>query len=380
MKTAQSTYSKDKGWSKEIGDAIRDSAQLVLLFGHKELLRKKEHIEYIRNQYPKAEIIGCSTAGEIYLHEFFSDTLVATAIWFEKTEIKVVSKDINEQNDSYIVGQMLVDELINPQLRHVFVLSEGLNINGSELSKGLNSKINNTISITGGLAADQADFKETLVLHNGPGFSNKIVAVGFYGEDIHIGYGSKGGWGTFGVDREVTKSRANVLYELDNQPALDLYKRYLGPHAEKLPSSALLFPISLRLKDLETPLVRTVLSVNEEDGSMTFAGDIPQGEIIRLMNTNYEKLIEGAHGAAEMSVESLHDMQPDLAILISCVGRNLVLKHRTDEEIENVCEVLGEGARIAGFYSYGELCPSKSTDLKCELHNQTMTITTFKEL
>ena len=189
-----------------------------------------------------------------------------------------------------------------------------------------------------------------------------------------------GGWDSFGVDREVTKSNANILYELDGQPALELYKRYLGAHAANLPASALLFPLNLRLQDSGISLVRTVLSVNEEDGSMVFAGDIPQGEYVRLMKANFDRLVDGATGAAEMSRISLKNSKADLAILISCVGRKLVLKQRVEEELETIREVIGEQVTITGFYSYGEICPSQPFDQRCELHNQTMTITLFKEI
>ncbi|MEI7726997.1 MAG: FIST C-terminal domain-containing protein, partial [Bacteroidota bacterium] len=265
-------------------------------------------------------------------------------------------------------------------LIHIMVLSEGLNINGSELTKGINSRLNDRISVTGGLAGDQANFSETLIVHNKAGEKNLILAIGFYGNHLQVGYGSMGGWDSFGVDREVTRSKANILYELDGHPALELYKRYLGDHAAHLPASALLFPLSLRLKNSETSLVRTVLAVNETDGSMVFAGDIPQGEYVRLMKANFDRLIDGANGAAEMSNISLRNSDADLAILISCVGRKLVLKQRVEEELESVREVIGNKTSMTGFYSYGEICPIKPFEQHCELHNQTMTITLFKEV
>ena len=260
------------------------------------------------------------------------------------------------------------------------MLSEGLNINGSELTKGLNNRLQDRISITGGLAGDQANFAETVIVHNQAGKKNLVLAIGFYGEHLQVGYGSMGGWDSFGVDREVTKSTGNILYELDGKPALELYKKFLGEHAANLPASALLFPLSLMIKGTETSLVRTILSVNETDGSMVFAGDIPQGEYVRLMKANNDRLIDGANGAAEMSKISLKNSDPDLAILISCVGRKLVLKQRVEEELEIVREVIGNNTTMTGFYSYGEISPIKPFENHCELHNQTMTITVFKEV
>ena len=380
MKTEQSIYSQSGGWIKKNNQDLGNLAQIVFLFGNKNLLKEQQHLDEVKTAYPLAEIVGCSTSGEIYGEEVFNENIVCTAVRFEKTTIEIVSERIESMEESFSIGEKLAEKLDKHQLIHIMVLSEGLNINGSELTKGLNSRLNNKVSVTGGLAGDQADFAETVIVHNKAGEKNLVLAIGFYGESLQVGYGSMGGWDSFGVDREVTKSKANILYELDGHPALELYKRYLGEHASNLPSSALLFPLSLRSKTAETSLVRTVLSVNGVDGSMVFAGDIPQGEYVRLMKANFDRLIDGANDAAEMSKISLENSDPDLAILISCVGRKLVLKQRVEEELEIIREVIGARTTMAGFYSYGEICPIKPFEQHCELHNQTMTITVFKEI
>ena len=176
----------------------------------------------------------------------------------------------------------------------------------------------------------------------------------------------------------ITRAEGNVLYELDGQSALSLYKKYLGDLAAELPGSALLFPLSIRTEDGGTSVVRTILSVNDADESMTFAGDMPVGAYARLMKANFDRLIDGASLAANESQETIGTPGPDLAVLISCVGRKVVLGQRTEEEVESVREVLGERTAIAGFYSYGEISPFTAST-RCELHNQTMTITTFSE-
>ena len=380
MKTEQSIYSEISGWVKMTDSALGSRAQLVFLFGNKELLKMRQHINFVREAYPNAQLVGCSTSGEIYQEEVHHNNIVCTAVWFENSTIEVARETFALMEESYTVGRKLAAKLNKEDLVHIMVLSEGLNINGSELTKGLNNELNDQISVTGGLAGDQDLFLETLIVHNDMGEKNLVVAIGFYGERLQVGYGSMGGWDSFGVDREVTKSKANILYELDGQPALELYKRYLGAHAANLPASALLFPLNLRLQSSETSLVRTVLSVNEDDGSMVFAGDIPKNEYVRLMKANFNRLIDGANGAAEMSKISLKQKDADLAILISCVGRKLVLKQRVEEELEAIREVIGEQVAITGFYSYGEICPLKPFEKHCELHNQTMTITLFKEI
>jgi len=280
MRTEQSIYSKDKGWSLLSNENLGESAHLVFLFGQTELLKDQNLFDHVRENYPNAEIVGCSTSGEICNEEVFNSNIICTAVCFEKTTIKVFNEKINSMNESFQIGQNLADKFDQDKLVHIMIFSEGLNINGSELTKGLNSRLLDIVPVTGGLAGDQVLFNETVVVHNKPGEANLIVAIGFYGTNLKVGYGSLGGWDSFGLDRLVTKSKANVLYELDGQPALDLYKKYLGEHAAKLPSSALLFPLNLKISSSDISLVRTVLSVNEDDGSMVFAGDIPEGEYV----------------------------------------------------------------------------------------------------
>jgi hypothetical protein len=380
MKTEQSIFSQANGWLKMSENNLSDKAQLVYIFGYKDFLKEQKYIDYIQLQYPKAQIIGCSTSGDICSEEVYDQNIVITAVWFENSKFKIAEEYIQSMDESYQVGEKLAEKLNKEDLVHIMIISEGLNVNGSELTKGINNSLNDRISVTGGLAGDQANFNETVIVHNKAGKKNLVLAIGFYGKHLQVGYGSMGGWESFGVDREVTKSKNNILYELDGKPALELYKKYLGEHAANLPASALLFPLRLMIQNTETSLVRTILSVNETDGSMVFAGDIPQGEFVRLMRASNDGLIDGASGAADMSKLSLKNSNPDLAILISCVGRKLVLKQRVEEELEIVHDVLGKNTCMTGFYSYGEISPLKPFENHCELHNQTMTITVFKEI
>lgn len=193
-----------------------------------------------------------------------------------------------------------------------------------------------------------------------------------------MGYGLKGGWDPFGPDRLITRAAGNVLYELDGKSALGLYKTYLGEYAKDLPNSGLLFPLLIHKSGRESGFVRTILAVDEENQSLIFAGDVPQGLLARFMKANFDRLIDGASGTAEIALDALGRGPAQLAILISCFGRKLVLKQRTEEEVEAVQSVLGANTPIAGFYSYGEISPL-TLGARCDLHNQTMTITTFAE-
>lgn len=381
MDLEQSRWMAAGGWEPRSPGRLRDS-QLGMVFGGPEALKDVPLREVVAAAYPDAFLFGCSTAGDIYGTQVSDDSLVVTAIRFETTRVLGRTTRIEGPEDSFAAGERLARSLAGEGLAHVFVLSDGLHVNGSKLVEGLSRNLPADVTVTGGLSGDGPRFKETLVLGGrGAGCSPEpftIAAVGFYGRGLRVGYASLGGWDPFGPERLITRSSGNVLYELDGRSALELYKTYLGPHARELPASGLLFPLSLRTGEGCTPVVRTILSVDEEQSSMTFAGDVPEGSYARFMKANFDRLIDGAVGAARTSYEAVGSTAPDLALLVSCVGRKLVLKQRVEEEVEGVREVLGDRTVLAGFYSYGEISPF-TPDARCELHNQTMTITTLTE-
>ncbi len=386
MKTEQRKFTKEKGlpagrqgWEIVSNNNLKDVAQLVFLFGDTSLLKDPQNFNQVKSFYPNAHILSGSTAGEIIGTQVLDDSLVVTAVNFVNTPLQFAQTKIAKMEDSLLTGETLANALPKEDLVHVMVFSDGLHVNGTNLVKGLTGKLPKEVAVTGGLVGDQARFKETVVGLDAVAQQDTVAVIGFYGSNIKVGYGSMGGWDPFGPERLVTKSKANVLYGLDGQSALELYKKYLGDQEKDLPASGLLFPLNLRLEGRKTGLVRTILSVSDQEGSMTFAGDIPEGSYVRLMKANFERLVDGAAGAASMSHEAFGSSSPELAILISCVGRKLVLKQRVEEEVESVQEKLGQTTTMTGFYSYGEICPVTPTEKQCELHNQTMTITTFSE-
>ena len=380
--TEQRRWTEKNGWTKISAGELKDQPQLVLVFGATAVLKKGDYFKEVRGFYPEAHILSCSTAGEILDTEVSDDTLAVTAMHFEKTSLQFAETEIREASESEMAGAKLANMLNQKGLVHVMVFSDGLRVNGTSLVKGLTSALPSSVSVTGGLVGDGANFKQTLVGIDRLPEEGKIVVIGFFGKNLKIGYGSLGGWDIFGPERLITKSKNNVLYELDNKPALTLYKEYLGEQAKGLPGTGLLFPLSLRIKTdqgSEVEVVRTILAVDEKEQSMTFAGDMPEGVLARLMKANFDRLVDGALGAAGMSIESFGSAKPELAILISCIGRKLVLKERTYEELEAVRSKIGDQATMIGFYSYGEICPTAPKKKQCRLHNQTMTITLFRE-
>ncbi len=381
MRTQQLVWNPRSGWN--VGTSQSGEAALVLYFGARPALASGERYDELRRMFPEAHILGCSTGGQISNNDISDDHLVAAAICFEATGLRLSCQEIVDPTQSGACGEALGRALRADDLAGVFVLSDGLLVNGSALVAGITGAIGTRVPLTGGLAGDGADFRETIVGGDCAPRVGLVAAIGFYGSVIRIGHGSAGGWDLFGPRRRVTRSSGNVLFELDGEPALDLYERYLGPdEAKGLPGSALLFP--MQVHDVECPdaaVVRTVLAVDREAHSMTFAGDVPQGWTAQLMHGSFDRLAAGAASAARQAHCSLkaHDSGDRLAILVSCIGRRLLMGQRTTEETEAVGAELGEGIQRLGFYSYGEISPHAKSG-RCELHNQTMTVTTLAEV
>ena len=366
-------------WTNLAGECIQNkiSADLVLCFGSKQILSAPDLYSKITAQFSSSHIAMCSTSGEIIETHVQDNTLVAVAFQFEKTKIKTSSVNVLDYKNSFEAAQSLIHDLPMLDLAYILVLSDGSLVNGSELVKGLNESVDSKILITGGLAGDGANFKSTLVGLNNSPKQGLIVAIGFYGKDIVVTSGSKGGWDMFGPEKVITKSEENKLFELDDKNCLEIYKRYLGPEVDNLPSSALLFPLSVLLPGNKQPVVRTILGISEEEQSMTFAGDVPIGSKVRFMKANFDSLTSAAASSASQTLlkEGRH---PDFSLLISCVGRKLVLGSRIEEEVESANDLFKGKTPLLGFYSYGEISPMLD-EVSCALHNQTMTITSFYE-
>jgi|CXWL01.1.fsa_nt_gi hypothetical protein len=359
--------------------ALKDPARtLIILFGPSHLMNAPGPIQTVLAAYAGAAAIGCSSSGEIFGTQVHDDTLVVGLLEFESTAVRTAAAHVTDPGHSFEAAQTLAHQLLDPALRGVLVLSDGLGVNGSELIRGLNAVLPAHVVVSGGLAGDGDRFKRTWVLNEGQPMSGYVTAVGFYGSAIRLTHGSKGGWDLFGPERLITRSQGNVLYEMNHKPALQLYKDYLGELAGGLPGTALHFPLAIRQTQQDAKrLVRTILAVDEGAQSLTFAGDMPEGAYAQFMRANFDRLIQGASDAATVAATPGTDSSPTLSIAISCVGRRIVLGERTEEEVEAVFEVLPKGTAQIGFYSYGEISPYATGH--CDLHNQTMTLTTISE-
>ena len=375
MKIVQAQYTQND-W-KYFQPKQKLNNPLVLVFAERCLLQQNKIIASIKKEFPYQHIIFGSTAGEIVGNQVYDNSVSVTAIEFEKSFFKISRANILAHNDSFELGKALFEQLPKENLQHIFIISEGSFVNGSALINGLEENNTQNIKISGGLCGDNERFEKTLVAYNETPKEGEVAIIGLYGDSLEVTASSCGGWMPFGSERTITKSKDNILYEIDGLPALDLYKKYLGEKALDLPHSALLFPLNIKAEGKDLPVVRTILNIDEDEKSMIFAGDIPEQSKVQLMMASVDAIVVGAGEAAKKAMQNRKN-KPQIALLVSCIGRKLVMAQRTEEEVEEVLDIIGAQTLTTGFYSYGEIAPFQSQD-SCELHNQTMTLTLISE-
>lgn len=378
MVTEQILLTEDGEWLQPSDRPI--DAQLVLVFASSKTIESPSLLERIRTQYPRAHTVAVSAPDNIAGDGVLELGGSTTAVQFDTARVAVASEMLSGRDDSARAGEALAAKLPRADLRHVIIVSEGIDINGTALLRGIKDVLGRSVSLSGGLASDGEAFKRTTVGLDEIPTSNRAVAIGLYGESLVIGKGSIGGWTPFGAVMKITRSEGNVAYELGGRPALQVYKDVLGPKAFALPASGLLFPLGIQAPEGGDQLVRTLLSIDAASGSVTFAGDVPEGYTARMMRANLDTLITAAGTAG--SNAATRSLSPgageSLVLMISCIGRKLVLQRRTDEEIRAARNAFGGNATFTGFYSYGEISPLNDLE-ECHLHNQTMTITAISE-
>ncbi|MBI2395917.1 MAG: FIST C-terminal domain-containing protein [Deltaproteobacteria bacterium] len=370
------TYEPRTGWSSELPRELDGPRTLVLVFFAPRYIDEPAALRAVAEAFPSSIVSGCSTAGEIVGDRVFDDSIVVSVVRFDSVTLSPARVAVGDA-DSFAAGRELARQLDSSDLRAVFVLSRGTQINGTGLVRGLRESLPQQVTIAGGMAGDGERFGRTAVFDGAAGLLREhALAIGLSGAALRVGCGSKGGWDVFGLDRRITRSEGNLVLELDGRPALDLYRQYLGDRAAGLPAAALLFPLAIRADRDQRRLVRSVLGIDEERRALRFAAEMPPGWLAQMMRANLDRLVLGASdAAAEAAIGAAG--AASLSVAISCVGRRIVLGQRTDEEVEATLEALPPGSVQVGFYSYGEIGPHGLG--RSEFHNQTMTFTTLAE-
>lgn len=320
-------------------------------------------------------LVGCTTDGEISSEGFSTGAVVLGGMVTDRIDFQVAYvTDLGR--DSERAGRELALALL-PETAYVQLFSDGITGNGCALLRGMSAVLGRQTPISGGTAGDDGEFVRTYQFAGDRVLTDAAVAIGFSG-DFQVGTGVRSGWSPLGIAKRVTKASGNVLHELGGLPALEVYERFLGKHAERLPAVGVEYPLGLMDEtgdcgDGDYHLLRATMSVNREKGSITFAGEIPEGALVRLTCGDTGAILDATGQAAQLAQEDLGDKTPVMVFFYSCMARKIVLGRRTKEEIERIRQVVGREIPILGFYSYGEFCRVRAGGPSL-LHNETATI------
>lgn len=377
MKSVQAYYTNEKGWVY-LTDKQNLNSPLVIVFGDRILLEDADVLQSLKQEFPYQDIIYGSTAGEIAGSHVLDESLSVTAIEFEKTKFIVKYANVLDfDKDEEKLGRALYKQMPHENLKHLFVVSTGNFINCSMLINGIEESMAKSIALTGGVCGDGNRFEKTVASYNEAPKEGEVVLVGFYGESLEVSYASFGGFQPFGPERTITKASNNVVYEIDGQSAIDLYNKYLAEKAENIMVSRLAYPLNVIQPGKDYAIVRTILDIETTDGSIVLAGNCAQDSRAQLMMGSVHGIVQGAEQAAKYAMQGRKN-NPQLAILVSCMGRKAIMGQRVEEEIELIQEIIGAHVPVTGFYSYAEMAPVHDR-YECEVHNQTMTLTLFSE-
>jgi hypothetical protein len=320
-------------------------------------------------------LIGCTTDGEISDMGLTSGSAVLGGFFSDHIECCVVSSE-NIDRNSEQAGKDLARKLPD-SVKYIQLLSDGLTGNGCALLRGIFSVLEEGVSVVGGTAGDAGQFLQTWQFAGNRVLTNSAVALGFMGE-FKVSEGIQAGWSPIGLPKKVTRASGNILYELNGEPALEVFKRFLGKHAVGLPAVGVEYPLGIisRCADGSEDdyyLLRATMSVNHDDGSLGFAGEIPEGSMVQLTCGDISSILEATRKAVAIAREGLGDTPPGMVFYFGCNARKTVLGLRTKEEYALIREGFGRDVPILGFYTYGEFC-RVGCGGPCLLHNETAVV------
>lgn len=321
------------------------------------------------------QIVGCTSAGEISSAGLSMNSAVLAGVVSDDIDFEIVSVQGLEKN-SEAAGRQLADSFSSTP-RYLQIFSDGLTGNGCAIIKGIASVVGDHIPVTGGAAGDNDQFINTLQFGGGRIYTDAVCGIAFYG-DFRLGTGLDSGWAPIGVPKKVTKACGRIVYELNGEPALNVYERFLGNHAHKLPAIGVEYPLGFK-KPSSSPnqedlyILRATMSVDRNARSIKFAGEIPEGAMVNLTCGDNASILEAARTAARQARSAIGDVTPKIIFCYSCMARKIVLGSRTEEEIKRVQMELGSQIPLIGFYTYGEFCPAHCAAPNY-LHNETITL------
>lgn len=322
------------------------------------------------------EFIGCSSSGEVANGKVYSKTISASLFDFDKSWFKIVHQTVDD-DQSYSAGVELakagLDQFENPAFISLFTLSA----NGEKLIAGMNDTVGRDVNLFGGMAADDISFKPFVFTTDEKNY-NGLHTLVLDNDKIELNSFALAGWKPIGTEHTITKSKNNIIYEINDEPALDFFKKFFGFYSD---------PLAQNEKDVSTvnsqyPLqiirngeavLRAPLNSDEETKALIMAGPVYQGERFKFsIAPGFEVINETIERFKDFKEEI---EKPDALLLFTCKARHWAFGPMIDEEIEALHKLWE--VPYHGFFSFGEI--GKNQNQSTNFFNETCCLVTLKE-
>jgi len=322
----------------------------------------RELLDVCHELLPLCTIIGATTDGEITNGRVVTHE---TVLSFTRFETCTLHSAFSEEYESQTRGEILANALVDEETRLLLVFSDGLTTNGELFLEGVNRTFPD-LMVAGGLAGDYAKFEKTYVFDKEHILSQGAVGVSISGASLAFFNDYSFNWQKIGKPLMITKCEGNRVYEIEGQSAVDTYMHYLGKEvADLLPSIGIEFPLISERGGMD--IARAVIA-KHEDGSLSFAGNITEGERLYFGYGDLKKILEDSSRISK----NIAQFQPEAIFVYSCMARRNFIGNAISQELEPLQEI----APASGFFTYGEFFHRSA---KNELMNQTMTVIALRE-
>ncbi len=369
--------------AEELIEQLGCPPQLVIAFASAEI-DPAEALAGLRAGLPEARIVGCSSYAEINSREALSGSLTAMGLCFpEGIEFQTFAHTTGA--DPFEAGVSFAREVASFDPNLLILFPDGLAYNSTRLLLGIQSVLGQRFPIIGGIAADDARFERTYQFHDDRCLTAAVVGVALKGR-VEVVTAARCGWRPVGATRTATKVvDGNVLLELDGQPALSLYRQFLGERWAEMPSVGVEFPVGIvgggelgsqRMDgDGEILLLRAIKAIDEEQQAIVFGGDLPEGARVRMSRATKDDVIAGANEAGDEVAARMPE--PSFALVFDCMARKVALGPRYKEEVHHTFARLGAELPKVGFHTFGELSPVSGVTMH---HDETFTIALIRAI
>jgi len=355
---------------KQLGDDQPDAGLLFVGIDHdhKLILNK------INEQYPDIELIGCTTAAEISSIGGYTDDSINLILFSSDVlDFKAGVADQVSKNPTGIIKKSL-DETqarLNEEAKLMLMTPSSMTISSDVVIESMKQVMGDSFPIFGGAAADPWTFVGTKQFYQNSVLLDSVPFLLISGPLLYS-FGVESGWKPIGDKATVTKSDHNIVTEINDKPAIEFYRSYLGDgDLSELGE----YPVAVHSENDDKFYLRACLLADTQSGHMSFAGDLNEGAIIQHTTMTRDRVVSAAKLSVDNAIKAFPGSKPEAALCFSCAGRREVLGTRTNEEYKLLNDHF-PNLPFAGFYTYGEISPNhygKPT----RIHNETFVTLLF---